>query len=172
MSAHGQWRVIPGADEEALEIADTLGFTHQGTVVLWRKTDRLGDGPELRRRVTDAGKELSLLFHRFMAACVRPSLHVGQHLQRPMDPYLRRNPLTQDRGFEDLEHDGYSVTVNPVVLPHPSRLTREENLLASGPGGLLGRQGFYVYRGDRLVVAGGWLACPACTRRHTPGWRG
>ena len=74
-----------------------------------------------------------------------------------MDPYLRRNPLTQDRGFEDLEHDGYSVTVNPVVLPHPSRLTREENLLASGPGGLLGRQGFYVYRGDRLVVAGGWL---------------
>ena len=108
----------------------------------------------------------------FTASCGRRDLHVGQHLQRPIDPYLRRNPLTQDRGFEDLEHDGYSVTVNPVVLPHPSRLTREENLLASGPGGLLGRQGFYVYRGDRLVVAGGWLACPECTRRHTPGWRG
>jgi hypothetical protein len=74
-----------------------------------------------------------------------------------MDPYLRRNPLTQDRGFEELEHDGHLIKVNPVVLPHPTRLTREESLLASGPGGLLGRQGFYVYRGERLVVAGGWL---------------
>jgi hypothetical protein len=72
-------------------------------------------------------------------------------------PCLRRNPLTQDRGFEDLEHDGHRIRVNPVVLPHSTRLSREESLLASGPGGLLGRQGFYVYRGERLVVAGGWL---------------
>jgi hypothetical protein len=151
-----QWLVVSGTDQEALEIADALDFTHQGTVVLWRHTDRLGDGPELRRRATDAGRELSLLFHRLMADG-RLSLHVGRRLLSPMDPYLRRNPLTQDRGFEDLEHDGHRIRVNPVVLPHPSRLSREESLLASGPGGLLGRQGFYVYRGDRLVVAGGWL---------------
>ena len=156
-----QWLVVSGTDQEALEIADALDFTHQGTVVLWRHTDRLGDGPELRRRATDAGRELSLLFHRLMADG-RLSLHVGRRLLSPMDPYLRRNPLTQDRGFEDLEHDGHRIRVNPVVLPHPSRLSREESLLASGPGGLLGRQGFYVYRGDRLVVAGGWLGL----RRH------
>ena len=159
ISRNREWLVIPHADPEALEIADTLGFTHQGTMVLWRNTDRLGDGPDLRRRVTDAGKQLSLLFHRFMADG-RLSLYVGQHQLRPMDPYLLRNALTQDRGFESLEYDGYRVTVNPVVLPHPARLTREESLLASGPGGLLGRQGFYVYRGDRLVVAGGWLGLP------------
>lgn len=153
---HGQWLVVSQADQEALEIADALEFTHQGTMVLWRKTDKLGDEAELRRRVTDAGRELSLLFHRFMADG-RLSVYVGRQLLRPMDPYLRRNPLTQDRGFEDLEHDGHRIRVNPVVLPHPSRLTRDESLLASGPGGLLGRQGFYVYRGDRLVVAGGWL---------------
>ena len=128
-------------------------------MVLWRNTDRLGDGPDLRRHVTDAGKQLSLLFHRFMADG-RLSLYVGQHRLRPMDPYLLRNALTQDRGFESLECDGYRVTVNPVVLPHPARLTGEESLLASGPGGLLGRQGFYVYRGDRLVLAGGWLGLP------------
>ena len=77
-----------------------------------------------------------------------------------MDPYLLRNALTQDRGLESLEYDGHRITVNPVVLPHPARLTKEESLLTSGPGGLLGRQGFYVYRGDRLVVAGGWLGLP------------
>lgn len=156
ISRHRQWFVITHADQEALEIADMLGFRHQGTVVLWRDTDKLGDGPELQRRVTDAGKELSLLFHRFMAQG-RLSLHVGQRLLIPIDPYLRRNALTQDRGFEELEHEGHRIRVNPVVLPHPTRLTRQESVLASGPGGLLGRQGFYVYRGDRLVVAGGWL---------------
>jgi hypothetical protein len=36
-------------------------------------------------------------------------------------------------------------------------MSREESELASSPGGLLARQGFYVYRDDRLIVAGGWL---------------
>ncbi len=151
-----QWTVISEPDSEALDIAERLGFTHQGTVVLWRKTDRLGSGPRMSRRVTEAGRELSLLFHRFMESG-RLGLRVGQSALRPMDPYLRRNSLTQDRGYEELHHDGHRVRVNPVILPHPSRLTRQENELASGPGGLLGRQGFYVYRGDRLVTAGGWL---------------
>jgi Histidine kinase-, DNA gyrase B-, and HSP90-like ATPase len=156
INRHKQWLVITQVDAEALTIASLLGFDHQGTVVLWRHTDKLGEGPELRRRVTGAGKELSLLFHRFMADG-RLSLSVGQHRLRPMDPYLRRNPLTQDRGIEELEHEGQRITVNPVVLPHPSRMSREEGALASGPGGLLARQGFYVYRDDRLIVAGGWL---------------
>lgn len=156
---HRQWLVIPDLDEDALRIAELLEFEGHGTTVLWRKIDKVGHGSELQRRVTDAGKELSLLFHRMMAAG-RLKLEVGQRALRPMDPYLRRNPLTQDRGEEVLECDGHIVKVNPVVLPHPSRLTREESLLASGPGGLLGRQGFYVYRGDRLVVPGSWLGLP------------
>ncbi|HEX3965265.1 MAG TPA: ATP-binding protein [Trebonia sp.] len=159
ISQYREWRVIALADREALQIAEDLGFSHQGTMVLWRNTDRLGDGATLRRRVTDAGKQLSLLFHRFMAAG-RLSVSVGQHRLRPMDPYLLRNSLTQDRGSETLELNGHRITVNPVVLPHPGRLSRDESLLASGPGGLLGRQGFYVYRGDRLVVPGGWLGLP------------
>jgi Histidine kinase-, DNA gyrase B-, and HSP90-like ATPase len=159
ISQSREWRVITEIDPEALEIAEALDFARQGTMVLWRNTDRLGDGADLRRRVTDAGKQLSLLFHRFMADG-RLDIFVGQHRLRPMDPYLLRNALTQDRGLEYLECDGHRVTVNPVVLPYPGRLTREESLLASGPGGFLGRQGFYVYRGDRLVVAGGWLGLP------------
>jgi hypothetical protein len=151
-----EWRVINHADPEALEIAADLDFAHQGTAVLWRNIDRLGDGPELVRNVAEAGKRLSLLFHRFMTSG-RLCVSVGGRRLRPMDPYLLRNPLTQDRGSETLEWDGHRITVNPVVLPHPGRLSKDESLLASGPGGLLGLQGFYVYRGDRLVVAGGWL---------------
>lgn len=159
VSRHRQWLVINRIDTEARMIIDRLGFTGKGTTVLWRVTDKLGDGPELRRRVTEAGKELSLLFHRFLTSG-RLDLYVGQRKLTPMDPYLRTNPLTQDLGVEELCHDGHRIRVNPIVLPHPSRLTRREKALATGPGGMLARQGFYVYRGDRLVVAGSWLGIP------------
>ncbi|GAA4598032.1 ATP-binding protein [Planotetraspora phitsanulokensis] len=151
-----QWLVITQLDDQARKIADQLEFTDQGTLVLWRNTDKLGHGPSLSRRINEAGRELSLLFHRFIERG-RLELHVGGHQLTAMDPYLRKHPATQDRGVETLEHKGHTVRLNPVVLPHPSRLTRQDAALASGPGGMLARQGFYVYRGDRLVVAGGWL---------------
>src|SRR5262249_15341991 len=72
-----QWVVTTQPDGEALAIAELLGFANHGTVVLWRNIDQLCDGPELRRRVNEAGRELSLLFHRFMTA-ERLSLCVGQ----------------------------------------------------------------------------------------------
>ncbi|MEY9214577.1 ATP-binding protein [Thermobifida halotolerans] len=156
VAEHGQWLVLTEADEGALKIVDLLGFSGQGTVVLWRNLDRLGEGETLQRRITEAGRELSLLFHRFMEDG-RITLHMGRRQLTPLDPYLRRHPATQDRGFEELEYEGYRVRVNPVVLPHPSRLSSQEARKASGPGGMLARQGFYVYRGDRLVVAGSWL---------------
>jgi hypothetical protein len=156
VARHRQWLVITEADAEALSIADRLGFTGQGTVVLWRHMDKLGDGPALSRRISEAGKELSLLFHRFISKG-RLKLSVGGHQLTPMDPYLKSHWATLDRGYDDLEHDGHHVRINPVVLPHPSRLSGRETALASGSGGMLARQGFYVYRGDRLVVAGGWL---------------
>ena len=47
------------------------------------------------------------------------------------------------------------------VLPHRSKLTAREHERAGGPGGWNARQGFYVYRNDRLVVAGSWLGMGA-----------
>ncbi|MFD7474953.1 ATP-binding protein [Streptomyces sp. NPDC059837] len=150
------WLVLTQPDSEALRIAEQVGFTGQGTAIIWRKTDKVGDGRSLSRKVSDAGRELALTFHRFLATG-RLNLHIGRQAITPLDPYLRRHPATQDRGTEELQTSGHSVRVNPVILPHPSRLSKQDAALASGPGGMLARQGFYVYRGDRLVVAGGWL---------------
>ncbi|MFF4984822.1 ATP-binding protein [Streptomyces sp. NPDC001046] len=151
-----EWLVLTEPDPEVLRIADQVGFTGQGTAIVWRKTDKLGDGRTLSRRVSDAGRELALTFHRFLASG-RLNLLIAHQVLTPLDPYLRRHPATQDRGVEELTASGHPIRVNPVVLPHPSRLTKKETTLVSGPGGMLARQGFYVYRGDRLVVAGSWL---------------
>ena len=49
------------------------------------------------------------------------------------------------------------VKVQGFVLPHRSRLTEDEYLAGGGPRGWLDQQGFYVYRRNRLIVAGDWL---------------
>ena len=49
------------------------------------------------------------------------------------------------------------MRVAGFVLPHLRYLSDEEARLAAGPGGWLDQQGFYVYRRDRLILAGDWL---------------
>jgi len=43
------------------------------------------------------------------------------------------------------------------VLPHKDHLESQEYQRAAGPEGWTGQQGFYVYRNERLLVAGSWL---------------
>jgi hypothetical protein len=47
--------------------------------------------------------------------------------------------------------------VSPFVLPFPSRLQAGDLDKAGGREGLKTGHGFYVYRGGRLVVPGGWF---------------
>ena len=43
------------------------------------------------------------------------------------------------------------------VLPHKCHLTEEIYKTAEGINGWTNQQGFYVYRGKRLILAGDWL---------------
>ena len=58
------------------------------------------------------------------------------------------------------------MSVSPYVLPHKSRISNELHRKASGPNGWNAQQGFYVYRGDRLLVAGSWLGLPFAKEEH------
>ena len=49
------------------------------------------------------------------------------------------------------------ATIRPVILPHRTDLPDETWSMLSGHGSLIGLQGFYVYREDRLISIGGWL---------------
>ena len=50
-----------------------------------------------------------------------------------------------------------TVVVECHVLPHKDRLSAEEFEDGAGPEGWNAQQGFYIYRNERLLVAGGWL---------------
>lgn len=155
------WEVLPTADPEALRIADEVGFSGIGTMVLWRQLDHAGEGRVLAQRLGQARVRLAMWFHRFLSTGVL-DLRVGQRSVHAWDPFWRKWMATQDLGTEFLGPEG-EVKVTPFVLPHPSRLTNQDLDLGAGPRGWNAQQGFYVYRRNRLVSAGGWLGLSELT---------
>lgn len=49
------------------------------------------------------------------------------------------------------------MKIKGYILPHKSKLTEEEYKKAEGINGWNAQQGFYIYRNERLLVAGDWL---------------
>ncbi|MYS81056.1 ATP-binding protein [Embleya scabrispora] len=162
----GDWCVLTAADEQAVRIAEEVGFTGIGTMVLWRHLDRAGDGPLLARRLARTRARLEMWFHRFLESG-RLRLSHGRRESVAWDPFMRDLMATQDTGPELLRGAGEAVRVTPYVLPHPARLTESELATGAGPRGWNAQQGFYVYRGDRMVSAGGWLGLRDLTQTPT-----
>ncbi|GHH83291.1 ATPase [Kitasatospora indigofera] len=156
------WEVLTAADGEALRIAEEVSFSGTGTMVLWRRLDNAGEGRVLAQRLGQARVRLAMWFHRYLTFG-RLDLQIGQRSITPWDPFWRRWMATQDLGTEFLGRHS-EVKVTPFVLPHPSRLSNKELELGAGPRGWAAQQGFYVYRRDRLVSAGGWLGLPELTQ--------
>jgi hypothetical protein len=138
-------------------------FAH-GTLVLWDRMDSLGglsglDKQTFYLRLQDIRAHLGMVFHRFLdgdAQSIRISMN--GRLVKSWDPFQPAHPATTEMPSERIRHAGSSFSVKPYVLPHRDRFANEaEYESAGGPGGWAERQGFYVYRGKRLLVAGSWL---------------
>ncbi len=165
--AVGDWQLLhrppPAA---AARLAELTGrHPGSGTVVLWRHLTRLAAAGsvaaeewaqrEFHRHVARVEQHLGMVFGRYLTRRTRPlHLTVNGLPVAAWDPFLEDSPWV-DRLPQ--EHPVPGVSVRGVVLPHRSRLDETRYEQAGGPRGWLDQQGFYVYRQDRLIVAGGWL---------------
>lgn len=160
------WTVIrlsPFEIEQLPHFADLKNFG-KGTMVLWRKLDRLaagdvGTGAVLGERIALVTEHLSSVFHRFLSGDARkPALRIainGNFLPA-RDPFLVDSG--SEKGPEEvIDLDGHKITVQAYTLPHIARLSREQVERAGGDHGLRRNQGFYVYRNKRLIVSGTWF---------------
>jgi hypothetical protein len=98
-----------------------------------------------------------MVFHRFLDRKPGIGLSVNASPVQSWDPFLRNQQFLRRLPPERLPISGHMMGVEGFVLPHPRHLSEEQAQLAAGPHGWLDQQGFYVYRRDRLIVAGGWL---------------
>lgn len=156
-------------------LAACLPSGRTGTVVLWEKLDRL-----LPRRPTngltarvlsnaaeDVRAHLAMVFHRFLDGDAYDHRHTltivlnGQPLQA-WDPFARAEPQTRQLPaqvveFEDPDGHRIAIDVQPFVLPGQHLFSSSEaHRLAGGPNRWNRHQGFYIYRRERMIQAGGW----------------
>lgn len=138
-----------------------------GTVVIWEKLDRLIGGytnnrakraEHMNAELARAERHLRLVFHRFLGGSKpRLTLSLNGRSLTPIDPMASSHPSTQMDPEEILRMRQGGVRIRCHTLPHHKRMTRDEWEEIGGPDGHLKSQGLYVYRENRLIIAGGWL---------------
>lgn len=166
----GEWRLLHDAGTG--DILGRLKAVHgRGTIVLWNGLGRYEaiksaeDQATQQQFYNDAERvrvHLGMVFHRFVPERLR--LAVNEEPVDPWDPFLSEHPATARLPVERIPLSGHAVRIEPFVLPHPKRLSGAEHEHAAGPRGWLDQQGYYVYRRDRLVLAGTWLGLPKLRR--------
>lgn len=167
-----EWLVVdPSPDPVAASAREWLAHS-PGTVVTWRKLDRVlpenkPDGGWARRRVeamiAKTAEHLGIVFHRFLENSDNRQLviTVNGEKVKPWNPFAPDEPNRAElpaQRFEVVVGDVVgTVTLQRFVLPARDQFsspTEFERL--SGPLNWNRQQGLYVYRAGRLVQWGGW----------------
>lgn len=158
---------IPDTEREIRSLPHVEDILRQGcgTVVIWQELDRLSAGESsvesaLGIKMDRVREYLSLVFHRYLAGetgISRLQIEINNNPVQPVDPFLSSHKATQPLYEDIFTVEDQEVRVQPYILPHISKLTREELRLAGGEEGLRRNQGFYVYRNKRLIIRGTWF---------------
>lgn len=168
VSIKDEWCLSILDDEDIADIPYVERLGESGTIVVWRKLDRLFEDQNGSKRdeivfekLDLVDRHLSLVFHRFLAGEVKQhpklSIRINGHEIKPFDPFCRKNKATQVLPEEIVRVDGKVVTIQPYILPHHSKLTAEEYDYYEDRSSFISDQGAYIYRNGRLMVWGDWF---------------
>jgi hypothetical protein len=161
-SSDGGWHLLEGPHQGSEEYLAELSKAGRGTLVLWEDLDRIitpGTTVQDFLNLSDKVEQhLGMVFHRYLEGS-RPRLKILLNNQpvKPWDPFMTEHPgkpynppVFRHPSIKDIQAECH-------VLPHKDMLSVEDFENLSGPEGWTAQQGFYVYRNERLLVAGSWL---------------
>lgn len=161
-----EWRLLRAPAEGSASNVDRLESMPHGTIVLWECLDRIIDEAKIDDQkaqddfwetVEVVENHLAMVFHRFLQKRDGLRIWINHHSIEPWNPFLTNAQSTQILPLEVLAFKGETVRVQPYVLPHHSKIDANTYNRAAGTNGWNAQQGFYVYRNERLLVAGDWL---------------
>jgi len=171
-----EWRLLKPDKDTVASLFASLDQMKSGTIVLWENIDRMtkDTDPENKKhedhffeQIDVLKNHLEMVFHRFLDKSKRLKIMINEREVKPWDPFLSNHPSTQHLPVEHITYGGKNITIQPYVLPHRSKLDDKTYELAGGPGGWNERQGFYIYRNERLIVPGDWLGLGYRKEQHT-----
>ena len=156
-----KWELIRWAPDEYLEDFNKL---KTGTIVIWSDLDRIINPStsetdenakrKFSRDLDRVKQHVAMTFHRFIEDKSITIYWCGEPIE-PWNPFCMDESKTQEQPT-DFIADG--VKVKGYVLPHKNNFSTEFSYKAAeGMNGWNAHQGFYVYRGKRLILAGDWL---------------
>lgn len=164
-----QWSLLVLSEKEWRDLPhiDSLLQYDSGTLVIWQDLDRLMNVETdyytsiLGKKMDVVREHISLVFHRFLehdskGIGKRITIRMNNDAVEPADPFIK-NKSSRPMADETITLDGHDVIVRPYILPHISKMNKQEIDALGGKDGLRKRQGFYVYRNRRLIVWGTWF---------------
>ena len=160
INQENEWQLLDYvSDESFLKQLDKFS---SGTLILWEKLDRIIGNAKANnetvkyafyQEMNNVRTHLSLVFHKFLES-KKIILYFQNDIIQPYNPFLLNlNPKPEMGPTERFNN----VEVTYFILPHMSEIGHENYNKTGGALGWFQNQGFYVYRGDRLLVAGDWL---------------
>jgi len=157
------WLVQIPADLALIPFVEKMATT--GTLVVWENLDRLADTGDpgqqhFIRRVGEAADHLELVFHRFLTGekgIRKVKLTLNGRILEPFDPFHSNHPATDPGAIEKIRINGQEITIQAFTLPHHQKVSIAEWDRYGGRAGYVKNQGFYLYRGKRLIIHGTWF---------------
>lgn len=160
INAENEWQLIDYVSENSF--LEKIESQKSGTLVLWEKLDRIvGDAQtsnvfvktSFYDEMIKVKSHLSLVFHRFIES-KRIKIYFQNEEIKPYNPFLLNLSPKPEMGQTRIVDN---VEITYFILPHMSEIGKTEYENSGGSLGWFQEQGFYIYRGDRLLVAGDWL---------------
>ncbi len=159
-----KWEVLQWAPNEYQHAIDDV---KSGTAVIWSELDHLiADGTEAEdenarqkfsESLSNVRKHIAMVFHRFLKDG-DIKIFWGEDEIEPWDPFCITESKTQTCPTDDISFGDEIVDIKGYVLPHKNDFSNEAAYKAAeGVYGYPAMQGFYVYRGKRMLLAGDWL---------------
>jgi len=156
-----KWELLRWAPEEFINELDSQ---QSGTIVIWTDLDRIlpqqtAETDENAKRkfsasLDKAKNHIAMIFHRFIEEKT-VKIFWGENEIEAWNPFCINESKTQEKSIESIRG---VVKMKGYVLPHKNNFSTEQAYKkAEGIYGYPAMQGFYVYRGKRLLLAGDWM---------------
>ncbi|MGI8548671.1 MAG: ATP-binding protein [Gemmatimonadaceae bacterium] len=158
-----RWSLLLPDSTAGIPFVDQL--ENDGCLVVWQVLDRAveqgnGGRRQFIGRVDEARSHLELVFHRYLAGesgTPRVRILLNELPLKPFDPFNIAHPATMRGQTERVRVGEEYVEITTFTLPHHRNVTSTEWDHFAGGAGYVKNQGFYLYRGKRLIVHGTWF---------------
>ncbi len=157
ISNENKWLLKTITNLSFIPLLNELEKVETGTIVCWETIDRSSKSgyPETIEKLR---KHLALVFHRYLDGLDRKSFKIiiNNNPIKSFNPFNPNHSATQQLPLEKIEFYDSVIKVQAYILPHHSKVSQQEYELYSTEEGYIKSQGFYLYRGNRILIYGTW----------------